>query len=77
MNVRMLNFGFFLEAMWFWVVQAAEKYPYFPGQEATLRGDVDFLLEVSLTSSPLSVEVAVDGSSKENTPLLSEGEHIV
>ena len=59
MNLRMLNFGFFLEAMWLWVVQAAEKYPYFPGQEATLRGDVDFLLEVSLTSSSLFVEVAV------------------
>ncbi|KAJ4814726.1 4-sulfomuconolactone hydrolase [Rhynchospora pubera] len=25
--------------------QASEKYPYFPGQEPTLRGDVDFLLE--------------------------------
>ncbi|KAJ3675809.1 hypothetical protein LUZ60_004851 [Juncus effusus] len=24
---------------------AADKYPYFPGQEPTLRGDVDFLLE--------------------------------
>jgi hypothetical protein len=28
-------------------VQAAGEYPFFPGQEATLRGDVDFLLEVS------------------------------
>ena len=27
--------------------QAKEGYPYFPGQEATLRGDADFLLEVS------------------------------
>ncbi|KAL6874375.1 hypothetical protein ACP4OV_013395 [Aristida adscensionis] len=25
--------------------QAAAEYPYFPGQEATLRGDADFLLE--------------------------------
>jgi hypothetical protein len=46
MNDGMFNFGF-PEVMWFCVVQAAEKYPYFPGQEATLRGDVDFLLEVS------------------------------
>jgi hypothetical protein len=49
MNDGMFNFGF-PEVMWFCVVQAAEKYPYFPGQEATLRGDVDFLLEVSVST---------------------------
>jgi hypothetical protein len=27
--------------------QAKEEYPYFPGLEPTLRGDDDFLLEVS------------------------------
>lgn len=31
----------------FWAnPQAADKYPYFPGQEPSLRGDLDFLLQV-------------------------------
>ena len=29
-------------------LKAADKYPYFPGQEPTLPGNVDFLLEVCL-----------------------------
>lgn len=28
------------------MLKAAEKYPYFPGQEPTLPGHVEFLLEV-------------------------------
>ena len=35
-----LHFYFFLKA--------ADKYPYFPGQEPTLPGNVDFLLEVCM-----------------------------
>ncbi|PAN37842.1 hypothetical protein PAHAL_7G127300 [Panicum hallii] len=35
--------------------QAKEGYPYFPGQEATLRGDADFLLECM-------AEAGVDGA---------------
>ncbi|KAM3353717.1 hypothetical protein ACQJBY_024713 [Aegilops geniculata] len=31
--------------VWASPLQAAEGYPFFPGQEPTLRGDVDFLLE--------------------------------
>ncbi|KAM0865679.1 hypothetical protein ACQ4PT_043115 [Festuca glaucescens] len=31
--------------VWASPLQAAGEYPFFPGQEATLRGDVDFLLE--------------------------------
>jgi hypothetical protein len=38
------NFAFFLS----FFVKAADKYPYFPGQEPTLPGHVDFLLEVCL-----------------------------
>ncbi|XP_047066034.1 4-sulfomuconolactone hydrolase [Lolium rigidum] len=31
--------------VWASPLQAAGEYPFFPGQEATLRGDADFLLE--------------------------------
>ena len=30
-------------------LKAAGKYPYFPGQEPTLRGDLDFLLQVDMS----------------------------
>ncbi|GJN03118.1 hypothetical protein PR202_ga20527 [Eleusine coracana subsp. coracana] len=33
--------------------QVKEGYPYFPGQETTLRGDADFLLEVYVKYSAL------------------------
>ena len=39
-----VKFCFFI----FFFLKAADKYPYFPGQEPTLPGNVDFLLEVCL-----------------------------
>lgn len=37
------------------VVKAADKYPYFPGQEPTLSGEVQFLLQVHCFTKPTFV----------------------
>jgi hypothetical protein len=57
-------FFFFLPVTPTLSVQAKEEYPYFPGQEPTLRGDADFLLEVSQRTSEMphsfALEVALE-----------------
>lgn len=48
-NVNFFYFSFFYFfqfPLFVFDVKAAEKYPYFPGQEPTLPGQVEFLLEV-------------------------------
>lgn len=51
-------------------VQAKEEYPYFPGQEPTLRGDADFLLEVSQRTSEMPHSFALEVALE--SPFVSE-----